>query len=417
MTSWLVVGAGAAGCVVAARLSENPANDVVVLEAGHDHGAAPVATDLGPFFDDPARIRDDATVIRRPGDAPTLYRQGLGLGGSSLINGSIVVDAPGGDVRHGHLLPLEEPWALGGIGAALLGAADDAAPLLLVRHDRARVTAADAYLRPVLDRPNLAVVPDSLVERLLRDGRHIVGAAANDGREFVADRVVCSAGAIHTPALLLRSGIDTPGIGEGLQDHPALAIALDLASGATDPAAPATTVSIERPGRQILAVNHLPGAPAMGVLMAGLTSVTSTGRVTLPDPDGPPLVELHQLDTTHDLDGLTTVAMEALDLLDHPAMWSAVTEAYVDDAGTPAAAIAGDRDAVRAWLPDHPSGFHHVSASCRMGVVTDEHGAVRGYDGLYLCDASVFPGVPVTNPYLSVIRLAERLTAGWRAAP
>jgi choline dehydrogenase/5-(hydroxymethyl)furfural/furfural oxidase len=418
VTAWLVVGAGAAGCVVAARTSDDPDDRVVVLEAGPDHGVDPLPGDVGPLVGDPARVHGGVTVVRRPGDPPQAYVQGRGLGGSSLVNASIVVptsDAVDGDPAGGHALPLEPPWALGGVGAAMLAADPDAAPLLLVRRGGRRVTAADAYLRPVLDRSNLTVLADAPVARLLVEGRRVVGAVTTDGTEHRADRTVVCAGAIHTPALLLRSGIDTEGIGEGLQDHPAFAIALELRPAAIDPSAPSITVSVERPGRQILGLNHVTGRSDLGLLLAGLTVVTSVGRISVPDPDGSVLVELHQLDTPADVDGITTVTLEALALLDEPPMRAIVAAAHVDDLGTPAEAIAGDPAAVRAWVPEHLTGFHHVAGSCRSGVVTDAHGRVRGYDGLLVVDASLFPGVPSHNPYLSVIRLAERLTRSWRS--
>jgi choline dehydrogenase-like flavoprotein len=88
--------------------------------------------------------------------------------------------------------------------------------------------------------------------------------------------------------------------------------------------------------------------------------------------------------------------------------------AYVDGAGTAAESLGGDRGTVRAWLLTHLTGYHHVAGSCRRGIVTDEWGAVRGYAGLSIGDASLFDGVPPINPYLSVVTLAERLSAHWR---
>ncbi len=412
MNRWLVVGAGAAGCVVASRLSDDPSNVVVLLEAGPDHGVHPDPTDVGPFFDDPARIRTDATVVRRPGTEPVLYRQGMGIGGSSLINGATVVQTDDLD-RSAVRIPTEAPWSMGGLGRAVLDADRDARSVLLTRRDRVRVTAADAYLRPSLERGNLLVVSGASVRRLVFDDRRVVGIETDDGVDYAADRVAVCAGAIHTPSLLLRSGVDTPGVGDGLQDHPAFAVPIDLASDAVDPTAPAIAVSIDRPGRRIMAVNHVPDDPLLGVLLAGLTEVTSSGRVSLPDPDGPPLVELNQLATDHDLNALTTVAMEALALLDRPTVRAAVRCAYVDDEGTAAATIANDPAAIRAWLPGHLTGFHHVSSSCRLGVVTDDTGHVLGYDGVYVCDASLLPSRERPNPYLAVIALAERMVARW----
>lgn len=415
MTRWLVVGAGTAGCVVASRLSEDESNEVTLLEAGSDHGAGAVEGDVGPFLDDPARLWPDTAVIRRPGSTATAYLQGRGLGGSSLINGAIVVANPD-DADVEHLVPAELPSRHGAIGEAMLRAADDAHPVALARRGGLRVTVADAYIRPIIGQSNLTVAPDAHVDRLLVDGRRVGGALTTDGRAFVADRVVLCTGAIATPTIMLRSGVDTPGVGDGLQDHPAFSIAVELAAGAVDANAPAITAAIDRPGRQIMAMNHLPALPTFGALVPGLMSVTSVGRVSLPDRAGVPRVELNALATSADIDGLVAATLEALDLVEHRALRSVVTAAFVDEHGTPTSKLIGDEAAVRAWLPDHLSGYHHVAASCRMGVVTDELGRVDGYEGLFVCDASLFPGVPTINPYLSVVTLAERLAGAWRNA-
>ena len=287
-------------------------------------------------------------------------------------------------------------------------------PVMLGRRDGRRVSAADAYLRPFLNRPNLSVVADSPVTDLLLDRRAVRGAVTATGVEHLADRVVMCAGAIRTPALLLASGIDTPGIGAGLQDHPAFAITLELAPEAVDPTAPGIIVTIDRAGTQILAINHLPGAPQYGSLIAALMTPTSVGRVTIDASDASPVVELNQLATEADIERLTDVALDAIELAAHPAVRAVAPRALIDDQGTPAESLGGDRGAVRDWLLAHLTGYHHVAGSCRRGVVTDEWGAVQGYRGLYIGDASLFHGVPPINPYMSVITLAERLSAHWR---
>jgi choline dehydrogenase-like flavoprotein len=91
-----------------------------------------------------------------------------------------------------------------------------------------------------------------------------------------------------------------------------------------------------------------------------------------------------------------------------------VRRAFLDDRATPIETIAGDRDRIRDWAVSHVTGFHHLSSTCREGVVTDPLGRVLGYENLFVCDASLFPKVPPRVPYLPIVQLAERLSAAWR---
>lgn len=412
MTSWLVVGGGSAGCVVAARLSELGAGEVTLLEAGPDHGSITAAPGE-PVVDRAAMVRSGVTVVRRPGDAPTPYLQGTGLGGSSLVNGAVVVGDPAAEA-HGHRLPIEPADDLGPVANAVVAAHGEDARVGLVRRDDRRVTVLDAYLRPAMDRGDLRVRSDTTAARIVFDGRRTIGVETSVGEHVPADRVVVCTGAIETPALLLRSGVDTPGVGEGIQDHAGVAISFDLPDG---PRGGVTIGAIlARPQRQIVVMDRLPGRDDMGALIAGHLSVRSVGRVSLPDRDGPPRVELRQLTDPADVDGLVRVVREVMSLLAEPALRAVVGDCYIDDHGTASDTILADEAALRAWLPDHLGGFHHVAASCRTGIVLDGDGSVRGYEGLYVCDASSLPAVPVRNLYLAVVRRAERLAAHWAAA-
>ncbi len=411
-TRWIVIGGGTAGCVVASRLSEDDANEVVLIEAGPDHGPGPVPDRGGSYLDDEARLVRDLMVVRRAGGEPEPYAQGFGLGGSTLVHGAVATPDPG-LFEFDHLVPLEQAPRLGTLGAAVLDADPRARPALLSRREGQRVSAADAYLRPALHRPNLFVVTGSAVVRLGLYGWKVDRAITADGIEYRADRFVVCAGAVGTPALLLRSALDTPGIGEGLQDHPACTIALDLEPG-TDVSAPMISVLIDRNGSQILPLNHLHHAPGHGALVAGLLQVTSHGRVTLPDPAAPPHVELNQLATASDVAGLTDVVLDALQIAGMESLAPVIRRAYLDADGTPASSLGDDPDLVRDWAISNITGFHHLSSSCREGVVADQFGRVLGYDNLLICDASLFPKSPPRNPFMPIVQLAERLTAHWR---
>jgi choline dehydrogenase/5-(hydroxymethyl)furfural/furfural oxidase len=413
VTKWLVIGGGTAGCVVASRLSEDPANEVVLLEAGPDHGPTPIADRGGVHLDDPARLFPGIEVVRTPGAEPIAYPQGFGLGGTTLINGALASPDP---ELFGvtHLLPLEKAERLGMLGGAVLDADARARPAMLIRRNGQRITAADVYLRPALHRTNLMVVTESPVVRLGLDGWRVARAITAEGIEYDADRFVVCAGAIGTPTLLLRSGLDTPGIGEGLQDHPACSITIELGAG-SDVDAPTISVVLDRGSKMILPLNHLPNAPAHGALLAGVMSVTSVGRLTLPEPDGPPLIEMRQLSTNADVTALTDVVCDVLELLESEPLQAVVRRAYIDDQGTPVSEIAGDRDRVQDWATSNVSGFHHLSSTCREGMVTDPLGRVLGYENLFVCDASLFPKVPPRNPHLPIVQMAERLSTAWRS--
>ncbi len=316
---YLIVGAGPAGCVLANRLSEDPATRVTLIEAGPDRNARraiiriPLAmvTFMAPALAFLGGPRFMAWYQTEPepglqGRAIPLPR-GRGTGGSSNVNGQIFIRGQREDFDHWHdlgnpgwghddLLPyfrkLERLEALAdptstqgltldgqsltdGIDTALHGTTGPlnvAAPrslnpmtkvflraarmaglpltpdfngaqqagvgLYSFAHAKGqRVTAEGAYLDPIRHRPNLTILPDRLVTRILMDGRRATGVAwtgkAGAGTTL-AKEVILSAGSFASPHLLMLSGIgnardlarrgiavihDLPGVGRNLQDH------------------------------------------------------------------------------------------------------------------------------------------------------------------------------------------------------
>ncbi len=370
MTRWIVVGGGTAGCVVAAQLgADRPADEVLVLESGPS------------------------------------------LGGASRVNGGVVVGDPG---EYRHRLPLEPPAAIGPLGRALQAADELAAPVLLARRGGRRVDVAEAYLDPLPG--NVEVRTNTGVLAVLCSERTAVGVATTAG-ELAGDRVVVCAGAVATPALLLRSGIDTPGVGHGLQNHVGVALVCSGSPGlAHAPDAPDVTVTAEHGDTQFLAIEANPAMDGYGALVAGLLAVHAEGRVSLPDPSGPPVVDAAALAHPTDRARLQAAVAALLALANHAALRAVAEHWFVDDHGTRLATLlAGGADAVAAWVAAAPNPYHHTAASCRLGVVTDSGGWLRGYRGIALADASVLRGVPRRNTYLSVIDVAARLSAGWSA--
>lgn len=403
---WIVVGGGAAGCAIASRLVAHPDDDVLLLEAGP--AARPAGDpDTGPRPDDVTFNRPGVLVQRRASDAPALYSQGRGLGGSSLINGGVVTAPLPVDLRA--IVPQERPWARGPVGDALLAADERAREVKLVRHTGKRVTAAEMFLGPLADASNLAVRTGTTVRRLVIHGRRVIGVRTADGDELPADAVVLCGGAIETPALLLRSGVDTPGIGVGVQDHPSVRVAFDLHPERFDPTVAAISATLERDTHQILALDHVRAAMALGVLMTGLLRVQSRGAITLPSPDEPPVVRFDMLSAPADETGLIVAALDLVEMARRRTFRDAVGTMYIDDHGTELSTLTTADDVERWALGADLGGYHHVSASCRRGVVTDTDGWVRGYDRLAIADASLFDGVPASDPYIAAVAQALRL--------
>ncbi len=419
--------------MVAARLSEDPDRHVVLVESGPDlvAGVVPPEVDADNFFATvglPTRNDGDLVATRTAGGTPRPYRRGRGVGGSSVVNAMVALRGDPNLYRSwgwddadaawsAMALPEEEPLEseLGPIDRALVAADSDARRVPLTRRDGRRVTSAEAYLWPARDRPNLVVRADATVERVALHARRAVGVVLSTGEEIAADHVVLSAGAIRTPALLLRSGFDTPGIGLGLQDHPSAPLTLALRDGVpVDPAGLVIGTFRRRDGIQLLPMNHLgPDAPRLGLLLVTLMTPRSRSGTVRLDQLGEPLVDFALLDDPGDVKELGAAVADAVRMLRSDPFAEVVEQVYVDDSGTTIDAL-GDAASIERWLPAALGDCVHASGSCAMGSVVDADGAVLGYESIHVCDASVFPTIPDANTHLPTTMLAERLSARWR---
>lgn len=490
----VIVGAGAAGAVVAARISEVGAENILLVEAGQDYRSvntphAVRGKDIGRALA-VRSLRWPKLRARFTECQPMrAYVCGRGAGGSSAINGQLAVRGTPADfhawVRAGcsgwswpdvlptfvHIeqdtdfghepghgshgpVPISRVPATrrGPVSAALYTAAVDlghaehpdlnaaestgVSPAAWHRRNGIRVSSNDSYLEPARNHPRLRVVGDHTVSRVLFASGRVRGVELVTGRhrEVVSTpAVVLCAGAVYSPAVLLRSGVGPPGqlaalgielvaalpgVGAGLSDHPAVLFGFRL----TDAAAARvrdtesgccllrTRSGVGRASAddiQFLPMDRVFG-PGSGGLLVSLMRPSCTGSLRLcsEDPADDPVLELRMLTDRGDLDRLRTAVRHAAELLDRPAFRDVVD-------GRPALPHA-DLD---QWLRENCQAQYHASGTCRMGppdesgTVVDVEGQVLGVDNLWVADASVLPvpcGVP---PYLSTVMVAERLAA------
>lgn len=528
---YIIVGAGSAGCVLANRLTEDADKRVLIVEAGGKDNDWLIDIPIGVGKLVPAGLHNwNYTSEAEPhADLRKLYHpRGKVLGGSSSINMMAYVRGNAGDYDrwrqrglhgwsyadvlpyfrraenydqgaddyHGGNGPLSvrRTTAADGTFQAFLAAGKEAgyaitedynganqdgfSHLQVTHRNNHRCSAAKAYLHPASTRPNLEIMSDTLVNRLLIENGRAKGIEIwRSGQINVietAGEVILSGGAYNSPQLMLLSGIgpaahlkaigiepvvDLPSVGQNLQDHPSIDLEFEhshmsnfqkqlrldrlmismlrakfLRSGfATENPGQVTgfiksRTELAMPDIQLfcrqgtMAVTEWfpifkPKASDGISIRACHLRPESRGELTLTsaDPTAPPRILNNFLSTEEDKRALRESFKVARKLVEQPSFKKLGLNEI-----KPGTDVQSDDD-IDAFVRDNVWTVFHPAGTCRMGSdpesVVDINFQVRGCKNLRVVDASVMPDMVGGNINAPVMMIAEKASDIFRGKP